>query len=193
MIAHRDGKIYLEQIKGIPTEIAVDGKVLKKLKPQGTETPVYKNIYLLDSETAGRLFLDEEPMVRNVNITFRKIKEAGTPRKITIGVNKVAEEPTDEEFDNAAVYLIDLPENHEGLLSICYKGDCARLYANETLIDDNFYNGRVFQYDLHRLPKDCRQLELRILPLQKDMPVYFPKEADTSSLGEDVIKISCTR
>ena len=57
------------------------------------------------------------------------------------------------------------------------------------LIDDNFYNGRPFQYALWRLPKDCHQLELRILPLQKDMPVYFPREADTTP-GEEIIKVT---
>ena len=56
LVAHRDGKIYMQQIEGIPTEIAIDGKVLKRLKPKGTTKPVYKNIYLLTSEEAGRLF-----------------------------------------------------------------------------------------------------------------------------------------
>lgn len=40
LIAHRDGKIYMEQIPGIPTEIAIDGKVLKNVKAQGAERPV---------------------------------------------------------------------------------------------------------------------------------------------------------
>lgn len=193
LTARRNGKIYLEQIKGIPTEIAIGGKVLKHLKPLGTSTPVYGNIYLLDSESAGKLFLNEEPQMMHEDISFRKTKEAGPLRKITIGVNKVAEEPTDEDFEEAAVYVVDLPEKHEGLLSISYRGDCARLYADGKLIDDNFYNGREFQYALHRLPKDCRQLELRILPLQADMPVYFPKEADISSSGEVINKIICIR
>lgn len=60
LIAKRDGKIYLEQIKGIPTEIAVDGKVLKNVKAKGIAKPVYKNIYLVDSKTAEHLFLQEE-------------------------------------------------------------------------------------------------------------------------------------
>ena len=77
---------------------------------------------------------------------------------------------------------------HEGMkvLDIEYQGDVARLYADGKLIDDNFYNGRHFQFALWRLPRNCRQLELRILPIQKDMPIYFPREADTQ-LGEKVI------
>ena len=106
-------------------------------------------------------------------------------------MNKVAEEPVDEDFEQAAVYTIDLPAvSGEGrLLNIEYRGDVARLYADGQLIDDNFYNGRPFQYALWRLPKECKQLELRILPLQKDMPVYFPREADTTP-GEQVMKVT---
>ena len=195
LIANREGKIYMEQIKGIPTTIAIDGRVLKNLKPKGTEKPVYKNIYLLTSAQAERLFLSEEGITKKEAVAFRKVKEAGAPRKITIGVNKVAEEPVDADFENAAVYTIDLPQDsslhtpHSTLLNIHYRGDVARLYADGKLIDDNFYNGRPFQYALWRLPKDCHQLELRILPLQKDMPVYFPREADVTP-GERVINIT---
>ena len=39
LIAKRDGKIYLEQIKGIPTTLAIGNKVLKNLKAKGPETP----------------------------------------------------------------------------------------------------------------------------------------------------------
>ena len=197
LIAHRDGKIFMEQIKGIPTTIAIDGRVLKNLKPKGTEKPVYKNIYLLTSEQAARLFLSEEGKTKKEEtaVAFRKVKEAGAPRTITIGVNKVAEEPVDVDFESAAVYTIDIPQDsslftlHSSLLTINYQGDVARLYADGKLIDDNFYNGRPFQYALWRLPKDCHQLELRILPLQKDMPVYFPREADVMP-GERVISVT---
>lgn len=194
LVAKRDGKIYLEQIKGIPTTLAMlNGKLLKNVKAKGLEKPVYKNYYLLTSEQAGRLFLDEEakPDIAIKAPITNKVKEAGPLRTITIGVNKVAEEPSDKDFEQAAVYTIDLPEiSGEGLLlNIDYRGDVARLYANGKLIDDNFYNGRPFQYALWRLPKDCRQLELRILPLQKDMPIYFPREADTTP-GEQVKQIS---
>ena len=193
LVAKRDGKVYLEQIKGVPTTLAIGNKVLKNLKAKGPDVPVYQNYYLLTSEQAGRLFLDE---MAHFDVAYeapmiKKVKEAGPLRTITIGVNKAAEEPTDADFEQAAVYTIDLPEvSGKGrLLNIDYRGDVARLYANGKLIDDNFYNGRPFQYALWRLPKECRQLELRILPLQKDMPVYFPREADTTP-GEQVIQVT---
>ena len=193
LIAKRDGKIYLEQIKGIPTTLSVGNKLLKNVKAKGPNVPVYQNYYLLTSEQTERLFLDEKAhddiAVKAPNIN--KVKEAGALRTITIGVNKVAEGPVDKDFEKAAVYTIYLPVlNRQGLLlNIDYRGDVARLYADGKLLDDNFYNGRPFQYALWRLPKDCRQLELRILPLQKDMPVYFPREADTTP-GEQVNQVT---
>ncbi len=196
LVARRDGKIYMEQIPGVPTEICVGKKVLKNVKARGLQKPVYGNIYLLDSKTAEHLFLDETNTATNGqnedkanarSVTYTKVKEAGPARKITIGVQKVAEEPTDEDFSAAAVYTINVPAERDGrMLTIDYRGDVARLYADGHLIGDNFYNGRPFQYGLWRLPKDCKRLELRILPLQKDMPVYFPREAEVDTVGEEV-------
>lgn len=193
LLAHRDGKIYLEQIKNVPTEIALkNGKVLRNVKAKGTEKPVWGNIYLVNSETAERLFLSEEPLKRlTQSVNFTKKAEAGPLRNITIGVQKVAEEPTDEDFNAAAVYMIDVPNERENaLLNIDYRGDVARLYADGKLIADNFYNGRHFLFGLWRLPANCKQLELRVLPLQKNMPVYFPREAETDKPGEEVRSVT---
>lgn len=193
LVANRNGKIYLMQIKGIPSNFAFnDGKKMKSVKARGLSKPIYKNYYLLTEEKSQRLFLpdskDYEATTASA-VAFQKVKACGSLRKITIGINKVAEEPSDSDFINAAVYRIDIPEGDKGLLDIDYHGDCARLYANGKLVDDNFYNGRHFQYGLWRLPEGTTSLELRILPMQKDEPVYFPKEADTTP-GEGVNKIS---
>ena len=193
LVAKRDGKIYLMQIPGIPTTICMqNGKVLKNVKVRGTEKPVYGNLYLLDCVEAERLFLEPEPIVMTDLATIRKIKEAGPLRKISMGAQRVAEEPSDEDFDQAAVYRITLPELPAGakepLMKFDYQGDCARLYANGKLIADHFQYGRPFLYGLWRLPQGTKELELRILPLQKDAPVYLPKEANKTP-GEGVERI----
>lgn len=201
LVAKRDGKIYLEQIKGIPTEICVDGRVLKNVKAKGTAKPVYKNIYLVDSDTAAHLFAanteSDGKKIAWPNPSVRKIREAGAPRTITLGVQKVAEEPSDTDFKAAAVYEISgLPEGDQrkdALLQIMYRGDCARLYAEGKLVADNFYYGRPFLMGLWRLPADCRKLELRILPLQEKMPVYFPREAQVDQSGEQVVSVKVER
>ena len=193
LVAKHDGKIYLMQIPGIPTTICMqNGKVLKNLKVRGTEKPVYGNLYLLDCVEAERLFLEPEPIVMTDLATIRKIKEAGPLRKISMGAQRVAEEPSDEDFDQAAVYRITLPELPAGakepLMKFDYQGDCARLYANGKLIADHFQYGRPFLYGLWRLSQDTKELELRILPLLKDAPVYLPKEANKTP-GEGVERI----
>lgn len=75
IVAKRDGKIYLEQIAGIPTEIAVDGKVLRNVRAKGLVSPIYRNIYLLTSAEAENLFLPEEEKYRvqsSIPVSFHK-------------------------------------------------------------------------------------------------------------------------
>ena len=197
LVAKRNGKIYMQQIKGIPTTIVLEnGKMLRNVKVRGTEKPVWQNIYLLSTEDAEHLFLDETPQddIR-LGAVCEKIREAGPLRTISMGVNKVAEEPTDEDFEQAAVYRISVPNDavtkYRRLLQIDYRGDVARLYCNGQLIADNFYNGRPMLFGLWRLPAGATELELRILPLQENMPIYFPREADTTP-GEQVNNIMIT-
>lgn len=191
LVARRDDKTYMMQIEGIPTTIALsNGKTLRNLKPMGMGKAVTGNIYLLTRHEAEYLFLKEgePPMVSKVS--FTKVKEAGPLRQITKGRAKVAAAPSEADWQQAAVYTIDLDALHSqnSLLSITYRGDCARLYANGKLIADNFYYGRPFLYGLWRLPNDCKQLELRILPLQPEAPIYLPREADKRA-GEEVFKV----
>ena len=123
-----------------------------------------------------------------MTVKYNKVREAGPLRQIPIGVQKVAEEPVDEDFEQAAVYKIQLPALTSSILSITYRGDVARLYADGKLVADNFYYGRPFLFGLWRLPEGVKELELRILPLQKDAPVYLPREADKTP-GEEVLKV----
>ncbi len=189
LVAQRDGRVYLMQIPGMAVEIALaGGKVLRNVKPQGTEKAVCGNIYLLTRDEAERLFLEPESAPIITPLPCNKVSEAGPLRQITMGAQKVAEEPTDEDFDAAAVYTIDLQGHHDGLLQIDYRGDVARLYADGKLIDDNFYNGRLFCYGLWRLPEGTKSLQLRILPLQQGAPIYYSEEADTTP-GEAVKRV----
>jgi hypothetical protein len=107
----------------------------------------------------------------------------GPARQIKTGHGKVAEAPTDADFDNAAVWRIKLPSNitpdRDLLLRIHYIGDVARLYLDGKLIDDNFYNGDPFDLGLRRFGPYIynKELLLKILPLRKDAPIYLPPDA----------------
>ena len=208
LVAKRDGKIYMMQIPGIPTIISMqNGKTLKNVKAKGTEIPVFKNIYLLTQEQAEHLFLTERGNEDvGLTATYNKVKEAGPLRQIVKGRAKVAEAPAESDWEQAAVYKITVPSEaitkYKRLLSIEYRGDCARLYAylssdsplgqgRKVLVADNFQYGRPFLYGLWRLPEGVTELELRILPMQENEPVYLPREAD-KTLGEGVKKIEIT-
>ena len=191
VIARRNGKIFLEQIPGIPTTISINGKTLTDLQPKGPNKPIYKNLYLLSSQQAEHLFLPKQKEPKKQNIKITKIREAGPLRTITIGQAKVAEEPLDQDFEDAAIYTIPIKQkwtdpDARKILHINYHGDCARIYANGKLIADNFNYGRPFLLGLWRLPANTTSLELRILPLQPSMPIYFPREMKTSP-GESIL------
>ena len=198
LVAHRNGMIYMMQIKGIPSTICMqNGKTLKNVKPKGANTPVYKNICLLTQEEAESLFLDSVTKHGVVGkVTFAKVKEAGSLRTVKKGRAKVAEAPGEQDWEQAAVYKIALDDavsqDARHLLNIEYQGDCARLYADGRLVADNFQYGRPFLYGLWRLPAGVKELELRILPMQSDMPVYLPREADKTP-GESVKSITVTK
>ena len=195
LVARRNDKIYMMQIPGIPTTISMqDGKTLKNVKPKGINTPIYKNIHLITQSEAEHLFLPQDGHAANsqfsiANCQLKKTKEAGPLRTIVKGKAKVAEAPSEQDWQQAAIYKIGLPSHlshlASHLLAITYQGDCARLYANGKLIADNFQYGRPFLYGLWRLPKGCTELELRILPWQPDSPIYLPREADRTA-GESV-------
>ncbi len=198
IVAKRDGKIYMMQVNGIPSTIVMqNGKTLKNVKPKGLEKPVYENIYLLTQQEAEMFGL---PAIAHEDMGFKatcvKQKEAGTLRTIVKGKAKVAEAPSEEDWQTAAVYKITVPSaaiaNGKNLLSITYQGDCARLYANGKLIADNFQYGRPFLLGLWRLPKDCTELELRVMPWQANAPIYMPREADKTP-GESVKKVEITK
>ena len=214
LVAKRDGKIYMMQVKGIPTTICLqNGKTLKNVKARGLSKPVVGNIYLLTQDDAERLFLPTgKKGGSTLGVDFTKVKSAGPLRAIVKGKAKVAEAPSEADWEQAAVYQIKLnptlngsPGIGAGLLSITYQGDCARLYASlpaghessplvhgqKMLIADNFQYGRPFLYGLWRLPEGVTELELRILPMQQDAPIYLPREADKTA-GECVKKIEIT-
>ena len=199
LVARRNGKIYMMQVPGVPTTIVLnDGKMLKNQKPKGAAQPIYKNIYLLSRHDAEHLFLGERPQPSTSVCQYEKMKEVGALRTIQRGKAKVAEAPKEEDWQQAAVYTIQLPQTLSAasspLLQIDYRGDCARLYADGKLVADNFYYGRPFMYGLWRLPKGCTKLELRILPLQPNAPIYLPREAEKVA-GEalNTVMISCEK
>lgn len=123
-------------------------------------------------------------------------------RSVSLGTQKVAAMPTDKDFEQAAKWELCV-KNADGshlftwnsapieqalstltaapsdyFLRINYLGDCARVYADGKLVMDNFWNGKPMLVRLSDLAG--KKVELRILPLGKDYPIYLQQAQRTA-------------
>jgi hypothetical protein len=122
------------------------------------------------------------PAAVPLKVEFEQTQQAGPPRTISLataeGSSHNAQEPSDGEFTQAAVWKIHLPpdaSDRDLMLRIHYTGDVARLYVGDRFIDDNFYNGTTFDLGVNRFGPDIytKDLLLKILPLRQDAPIYI--------------------
>jgi hypothetical protein len=206
--------LYFIPIKGMKPEIWIDKELVSSFKFQVSGLEVI----LLSEDEALRAFKIDDKMYfakkagniiykdgdkiieeewkesKTKTITITKTKDAAAPREIPMGSQKVAAMPTNEDFENAAVWELDLSNvqcsaRPKGTLSqseatermfnvqylkIDYAGDCASVYADGKLVMDNFWNGKPMLVRMSDLAG--KKVELRILPLSKDAPIYLQKE-----------------
>ena len=113
-------------------------------------------------------------------VTSQLIKKAGPLRKIPVSRGK-AEEPTDEDFADAAVWNISLPSDpgasYNLTLEVAYVADVARIYLDGELLTDDQWTGRNFSVSLTRYASSgvfSSPLQLKLLPLQRSEPIYLP-------------------
>ena len=105
-------------------------------------------------------------------LAVEPVRPAAPSRPVKIAM--VAQAPEDADFDRAGVWRVRLPEGlGKGWVEVRYTGDVARAYVNGRLVADNFYNG--MPWDIGHLG-NAREIEIRILPLRKDAPIYIPKK-----------------
>ena len=97
---------------------------------------------------------------------------------------RVARLPNESAFDKAAEWQVTLmrplpPGVSDLFLSADYTGDIGRLYLDNALVDDNFFNGQPWQIGLKRFLPEAIDTHLRIeiLPLRKDAPIYLDATA----------------
>lgn len=193
--------LYLIPIKDMKPSVTVDGKkrMLNAKKPlamgdiQIVLLPVEKanRAYKIDGalhyaqHEDGILYKDGDRIVEEYwqttddRVEVRKIQDAAAPREIPKGKQKVAAMPEDSDFDKAAIYIIGVDtalvaKADSIFLEINYEGDCARVYADGKLVEDNFWNGKPMLVRVSDLV--AKKIELRILPLRKDAPIYLQKE-----------------
>jgi hypothetical protein len=140
--------------------------------------------HLLKGNQAG-IFIRYQmrhPVSIPVKVTLSKVAEAGPLREIKNGRAKVAESPKDSAFSGAAAWKIligNAGKYRDIFLKLNYTGDVARIYSDDKLLTDNFYNGKPFEIGLKRFSKELinKTLLLKILPMQKGAPVYLQDNA----------------
>ena len=192
-----DGIIYFIAIDGKKPQLSINGKIFspklnKPFKAAGMTFCVLSKekamtAYKIDGKlyySDGILFKDGTRIMEETwNILPTKVndalaKEHGGLREVKMGSQKVAAQPTEEDFDKAATWIIsnlnELNENLDLYLQISYRGDVARIYADGQLIEDNFWNGKPMLVRLSDLVG--KRVELKILPLGKDYPIYLQQE-----------------
>ena len=86
---------------------------------------------------------------------------------------------TDEKaWANAAVWKLHIPPEAHGrhlLVQVHYIADAARLYSGDTLLDDNYFDSKPFDFGLWRIPEDqWSNLTLKIVPYSDKLLTYLP-------------------
>jgi hypothetical protein len=113
-----------------------------------------------------------------VNTTVHQLAEPGMTPLPRMG-KEVAVAPVDADFSRAARWSIQVDASAAAqptMLRIAYEGDVARIYAGGKLLTDDFYHGAALELGLWRVPPDALKqgLELQVLGLRKDAPIYLP-------------------
>lgn len=199
---HIGDTLYFIPIKGMKPVVKIDGrsykaKLNKSFKVKDVVVCVLsmdmaRRAYKIDDalyyavNDGGILYKDGERIVEEYwkdtdsNVSYTLRRKAGKPRDVKLGAQKVAAMPVDDDFKEAEVYAVDVAaisdtgDADDLFLSIDYHGDCARVYADGRLVQDNFWNGKSMLVRLSDLVG--KTVELRILPLRKDAPIYLQKE-----------------
>ena len=126
----------------------------------------------------GNQIIEEKWQTLPTQVTCTKIRDSKGLRQVAMGGQKVAAAPVDKDFEDAAVWEISglesLSSSADLYLQINYRGDVARVYADGQLVEDNYWNGKPMLVRVSELVG--KRVELRILPLGKDFPIYLQRE-----------------
>ena len=135
-----------------------------------------------------------------VDVQWKKIRNAEPSKPAVRGkFNAIA--PTDADFEGAATWQILIAQGaldafSDVFLRIEYLGDVARLYSQQELLMDDFYNGSTFEIGLkrYRSQVDSGPLTLKLMPLRKDANIYLPPGAwphfPTTSETADLVRVT---
>jgi hypothetical protein len=137
-----------------------------------------------------------------VDVKPVKAAAPSVPVKVSAPPRAVAIEPDEADFDRAAVWRLRVPADAlagapRTFLQIAYEGDVARVYAGGRFDNDNFYKGPPWELALWRYSAEelAQGLDLKILPLRSDAPIYLPPGARPGfpAGGGDVVHLKSVK
>jgi beta-galactosidase len=177
-----DGKAFMLQSRGEPQcEFKLFPKVAGGLRLVGGRLNVH-------GDGESKRYAGSVPEV-HTQFKIEKIKDAGEVPSVKFGPALswrpvgVAMAPHNSDFAAAEKWRISVRRLPTGatvssaFLRIDYVGDVAGLSAAGDLLDDNFFNGIPWMVGLRRFDQkvESGELELSILPLRKDSPIFLDK------------------
>lgn len=120
--------------------------------------------------------------IRNLPITQTRMAGEAPPTQIG-GPAQAAMQPLPEAHRAAGAWSFTvprtaLPVGGDAFLEIDYRGDIARLFDGSTILDDAFWDGRVWRIGLRRFAGRLgRPWTITVMPLRKDAPIYLDDRA----------------
>ena len=205
-----NGILYFIAIEGKKPQLCINGKVytaklnkpfmaagmsfcVLSRKKAYTTYKIGDKLYYSDGilYQDGNNIMEETWQTLPTTVNYVLTKEHGGLREVKMGSQKVAAQPIESDWEKAATWTIsnlnELNENLDLYLQIDYQGDVARIYADGILVEDNFWNGKPMLVRLSDLVG--KQVELKILPLGKDYPIYLQQEqkAELNKAPNDIL------
>ena len=172
----------LAAVPGVPVELSINGKLhrmksndkLKVRNKAGNDI-----VFIILDDATSLKPLPQYTLIedKNAKVSLNQLSEAKGLREYYISKQGVIAQPTEKDFDKAAVWELQLDQitdQEQAILEIQYKGDVARLYCYDELVMDNFWNGKPMLVRVRDLKH--HKLTLKILPMGNDYPIYLQKE-----------------
>lgn len=151
-------------------------------------------------ESAGALvrYRATLPAKPTIRVEATAIRDAVPAHPLEMnGPAGTAMQPRAAALASAAAWRFSIPADvldgvADAWLSIDYRGDVAKLYDDSCLIDDAFWDGRVWTIGLKRFEASLGQpWQLNIVPLHADAPVYFDASVrPDAAAGAQIVELN---
>jgi len=107
--------------------------------------------------------------------------------------------PAPESFGAAAAWTLQVPPEAlkdvaDIFLDIRYEGDVARLFSGPVMLDDTYYDGRVWRIGLKRYANRLtKPLTVQIMPLREDSTIYLDPSVRPQFTDGQVARIAAVQ